>query len=199
MTDIPEDAILVTADAVDLYPSIPHRAGLEAFKITLDLTENKFISTDDKVKMAEFILKNNYFQFNGKLKQQISGTAIGSKFAPTYACVFMDQIETDFLRAQKNVPFVWFRYIDDVFLLWTHGENKLKSLMEKLNQFYPNLSFTYESSKNKIAFLDCKVNLFENKLNTELYVKPTDTHISTWVTSPHILSTLKSQKYTFKL
>ena len=48
--------------------------------------------------------------------------------------------------------------------------------MQKLNQFHRNLSFTYESSKTEIAFLDCKVNLFENKLTIDLCVKPTDTH-----------------------
>ena len=45
--------------------------------------------------------------------------------------------------------------------------------MEKFNQLYPNLSFTCESSKGEIAFLDCNVNLFENKLTTDLYVKQT--------------------------
>ena len=71
---------------------------------------------DNIVKMEEFVLKNNYFQFNDKVKQQISGTAIGMKFAPTYACLFMDQVETDFLRAQEKVRLVWFRYIDNIFL-----------------------------------------------------------------------------------
>ena len=65
LTDIPESAILVTPDVVGLYPSIPHQGGLEALKKTLDETENMFISTEDIVKMAEFVLKNNYFQFNG--------------------------------------------------------------------------------------------------------------------------------------
>ena len=32
--------------------------------------------------MAEFVLKNNYFEFNEKVCKQISGTA---KFAPPYA------------------------------------------------------------------------------------------------------------------
>ena len=80
------------------------------------MRENKFISTDNIVKIAEFVLKNNYFQFNDKVKQQILGTATGTKFAPTYACVFIDQVETDFLRAEESVLLVWFRYIDDVFL-----------------------------------------------------------------------------------
>ena len=33
---IPQDAIMVTADAVGLYPSIPHDAGLEALRKALD-------------------------------------------------------------------------------------------------------------------------------------------------------------------
>ena len=33
---IPENAILFTADAVGLYPSIPHEAGLKALREVLD-------------------------------------------------------------------------------------------------------------------------------------------------------------------
>ena len=64
----------------------------------------------------------------------------------------MDQVETDFLRAQENAPLVWFHYIDDVFYIWTHGENELKSFMQNLNQFHLNLRFTYVSSKKEIPF-----------------------------------------------
>ena len=92
LTDIPESAILITPDVVGLYPSIPHQGGLEALKKTLDETENIFISTDDIVKIAEFVLKNNYFQFNGWLK---SGIAIGTQFTLTSPCVFMDQSSRD--------------------------------------------------------------------------------------------------------
>ena len=49
--------------------------------------------------MAEFVLKNNYFGFNGKVKQQLSETAIGTKFAPPYDCIFIDQVETEFLES----------------------------------------------------------------------------------------------------
>ena len=91
---IPQGAIMVTADVVGLYPSIPHGAGMETLRKALDNRENKKISTDDLTNMAEFVLKKNYFEFNGKVKKQISGTAIGTKFAPPYACIFMDQVET---------------------------------------------------------------------------------------------------------
>ena len=49
--------------------------------------------------------------------------------------------------------------------------------------------------KIKIAFLDCKVNLFQNKLTTDLYVKPTDTHQYLDYTSSHPEHTKKSIVY----
>ena len=33
-------------------------------------------------------------------KKQVSGTAIGTKFAPHYACIFMDEIEIKSLQSQ---------------------------------------------------------------------------------------------------
>ena len=85
------------------------------------------------------------FDFNGKVKQQISGTAIGTKLAPPYVCIYMDKTETNFLKIQDLQPFIWLHYIDDIFFIWTHGEAELKRFMEKLNQFLPNLKSTYES------------------------------------------------------
>ena len=75
--------------------------------------------------MADFVLKNNFFEFNGEVKQQKCGTAIGTKFAPPCACIFMDEVETEFLKSQELQPFLWLRYIDDIFFIWTHGEKKL--------------------------------------------------------------------------
>lgn len=40
--------------------------------------------------MTEFVLKNNYFDFNGQVKHKISGTAISTKFETTHACIFTD-------------------------------------------------------------------------------------------------------------
>ena len=69
---------------------------------------SKSITTKDLIKMARFVLQNNYFEFNGIVKQQISRTAAGTKFAPTYACIFMDKLETDFLNMQEYLLLVWY-------------------------------------------------------------------------------------------
>ena len=101
LSTIPDNALLITADVVGLYPSIPHEAGLRALKEAIDKQHKKCIPTEDLVKMSEFVLKNNLFEFNSKIKQQVSGTAIGTKFAPPHACLFMDKFETSFLETQQ--------------------------------------------------------------------------------------------------
>ena len=55
----------------------------------------------------------------------------GTKFAPTYAPIFMDEIETNFLDTQYFKLLVWFRYIDDVFFIWTHGKEKLEEFLKR--------------------------------------------------------------------
>ena len=96
--------------------------------------------------MADFVLKNNFFEFNGEVKRQKCGTAIGTKFAPPYACIFMDEVETEFLKSQELQPFLWLRYTDDIFFIWTHGEEMLTLFLMMHTQFlnfHSNLKFTY--------------------------------------------------------
>ena len=128
---IPDNALLVTADVVGLYPSIPHQAGLIALKEALGNRLLKKIPTDDLIKMAEFVLSNNFFEFNINTLQQISETAIGPKFAQPYACIYMDQVEQKFLATQINQPLIWLRYVDDIFFIWTHGEKELEKFYVK--------------------------------------------------------------------
>ena len=68
---VPQNALLVTAGVVGLYPGIPRQDGL-ALSIKLDQREDKIVA------MAQFVLKNNYFEFDSMIKQQVLGTAIGT-------------------------------------------------------------------------------------------------------------------------
>ena len=66
MDEFPEGAILVTIDVVGLYPHIPHNEGLEAIRKILNTRTNQAIPTDDIVNLAELVLRNNNFEFDGK-------------------------------------------------------------------------------------------------------------------------------------
>ena len=65
---VPDNAILITANVVGLYPNIPHNEGLEVLKKRIDNFYEKSIPTEDLFKMAEFVLKNNYFEFKSNVK-----------------------------------------------------------------------------------------------------------------------------------
>ena len=166
--------------------------GLKALKQALDKREQKKIPTEDLLNMAEFVLKSNFFEFNSNIKQQISGTAIGTKCAPTCACIFVDESERAFLQTQDHQPLLWLRYIENIFFIWIHGEKTLQTYLEKLNKFHPNVKLTHESSKENISFLELNVKLSEEQLETDLYIKPTDWHQYSHYTSSHPERTKRS-------
>ena len=118
----------------------------------------------------------NYFEFDNKIKQQISEIAIQTKFAPPSVCIFMSDLETKFLEGQHYQPLVWLRYIDDIFLICTHAEESLKKFLKELTDFSKYIKFTYEYSSKNIPFLDLSVSLKDGKSSTDLHVKPTDRH-----------------------
>lgn len=49
--------------------------------------------------MTEVFLGNDYFGFFDITYQQISETAIGTKIANLYACIYMEEVETEFLNS----------------------------------------------------------------------------------------------------
>ena len=148
--------------------------------------------TADLIKTTKFVLKNNYFEFNGKVKQQISGTTTGTKCTPTHACINMDEFENEFLSLPSDKPLAWLRYIDEVFFIWTHGEKELHKFMEDLNNHQPNIKFF---SKNCVPFLDLDVQLSRSELTTNLHRKPTDRHQYLHFTSSHPNYTKRSIVY----
>ena len=80
------------------------------------------------------------------------------------------------LSKVKKKPSVWWRYIDDIFFIWEHGEESLKEFINEINSFHPTIIFTADWSKEKVNFLDVEVTLKNGALSTDLSVKPTDTH-----------------------
>ena len=62
------------------------------------------------------------------------------------------------LKSPEIKPWVWKRFIDDIFFIWTDTEENLDKFLEDLNKFHPSLRFAYEKSREKINFLDvhCK-------------------------------------------
>ena len=86
----------------------------------LDLRTEKDISGYTMEELAKIVLKNKMFTFNLKIYRQKRSTAIGTKFSQAYSILFMSDLEE---RIPKNLhlkPYLWRRYIDDIFFRWQH-------------------------------------------------------------------------------
>ena len=80
----------------------------------------------------------------------------------------------------KNAPFqphTWLRYIDDIFMIWTEGPDKLKIFIDYLNNIHSTVKFTSSHSSTNVPFLDVSVSLTnDGSISTDLYTRPTDEH-----------------------
>ena len=133
------------------------------------------MTTDALVELADIVLKNNYFQFLYKTFKQKRGTAIGTKFASP----IFHFVHARFGRLLSDIepkPYILWRYIDDIFLIWEHGEISLKSFLEKISSIHATITFMADWSYSSFNFLDVKVIFKDGKIITDLHVTPTDNH-----------------------
>ena len=193
--DLPEDALLVSFDVVRLYLYIPHEEDIEIMEEFLNQSEVKDISTKSLCDLAAIILKNNFFEIGDKVYHQLLGTAIGTKFAPTYANLFMTGLEKKIFGNTNFKPLLWLQYLDDIFCIWTEGFDRLQEFYQYLNSFHSTIKFTMEFSKEQINFLDAKISQKEGTLQTDLHCKSTDTHQFLHFRSCHCYSYKKSILY----
>ena len=78
-----------------------------------------------------------------KTFKQKRGITIGTKFAPSYSVLFIAKLEEETLSEIKLKPYLWWRYIDDIFFLWKNGEEKLKEFIEHLNEKHLTINFLF--------------------------------------------------------
>jgi len=91
-------------------------------------------------------------------------------------------------------PEVWFRYVDDTFVIWRHGKAELRKFLIFLNNQHPNIHFTTDIEENgKLLFLDvliCKK--ADGTLGHQVYRKPTHTDRYLHAESHHHLAQKQS-------
>ena len=109
---LPETCIPVTIDVVSLYTNITADGpdgGLQAFEKALNQRADQSVPTDYIMSLMRMVLGGNIFSFNGRLYTQRIGTAMGTRVAPTYACIFMAWLETELLAKWTGTKPILFK------------------------------------------------------------------------------------------
>ena len=68
-------------------------------------------------------------------------------------------------------PYLWLRFSDEIFCIWTDGLEKLQEFFKFLNAFHPTIKFTMDYSYETINFLNVPLSKRKSTLETDLYSK----------------------------
>jgi len=118
--------------------------------------------------------KNQLFQFQGNLYEQVDGVAMGSPLGPLMANAFMCGIEEQ-LEIHYKMPAFYKRCVDDTFSKMPDATTAAEFL-STLNEIHPSVSFTMElEDNNRLPFLGMGIIKNRSQLDTKVYKKPTDT------------------------
>ena len=157
---IKQGDVLVSYSVSSLFTSIPLDETIELladkafcnnwFNLSYDLK----ISKNDLIELLTIATKEQLFQFDGQLDEQIDGVAMGSPLGPLLANFFMCNIE-DILQV---------------------NENDARQFLQDLNQIHPSLKLTMELENNGVLpFLGIQLINKSPNIKTKVYVKPTST------------------------
>ncbi|XP_014791332.1 uncharacterized protein LOC106884454 [Octopus bimaculoides] len=186
---VPENTILASFDVTNLYANIPLTLSLEAIKHWIENYRefiDKRFKTDFITKATQLIiLEENTFTFNNKTYRQIKGTAMGTKFAPSYVNLVMGFLENKLYEEigrifehdfGEDIKKMWKRYLDDCFIFWNRSD--LRTFHNIPNTLHPSIKFTTETSYKELRFLDISIKIHNSIVTTHIYYKkPTHSNI----------------------
>jgi len=148
------------------------------------------------LELLEITLNNNDFEFEGQFYLQILGIAMGRKYAPSAANIYLRKFDHMAMYDFRIKPKLYSRFLDDIFGVWLGSRQELQAYQEFLNSLIPGIKVTFTATQQIIEFLDVHVYKQINPsgsctLQTKVYFKPTDTHQLLHRTSFHPPHTFK--------
>jgi hypothetical protein len=140
-------------------------------------------------------MENNIFSFSNTYWQQLTGTAMGTPVACSYATIAYGQHKnTRVLTTFKPFLLYYRRYIDDIFGIWlppaTGNTKTWERFKMELNN-WGSLKWILEAPSKQTVFLDLQLKLNGTTINTSTYQKDLDLYLYLPPKSAHPPSCLK--------
>lgn len=193
---IPTSAFFFSMDVDSLYTNIDIDSGIDSVKkIFLKYPDPKRPDAE-LIQLLDINLRRNDFVFDEKYYLQIKGTAMGKRFAPAYANIFMANWEEGVFMKCKKKPLHYLRYLDDIWGVWDDTQEEFQAFLAILNSYDPSITLKSETHHTHIDFLDTTVykgSTFSitGQLDVKVFFKKTDTHALLYRSSFHPAHTFK--------
>lgn len=175
------DSAFFSMDVDNLYTNIPIEAGINCVRTVFERNPDPKRPDQELLRLLEISLTRNDFVFNEKYYLQVKGTAMGKRFAPAYANIFMANWEQEVLAKCETKPKCYLRYLDDIWGVWSESREEFDNFVQILNTHDPSITLKKEFDEHSIDFLDTTVFkgpdfLQTRKLDIKVHFKTTDTH-----------------------
>ena len=153
---------------VSLYTNIPINEAIEVIK---------HITDPDTTYLVGICLTSTFFSFDGEFYEQTCGVTMGSLLSLVVANLFMEDFESKALTSSRLLPMLWKSFVDDTFVIWSHGKEKLELFFLHLNNQSSSIKFTMEFECNgSLPFLDILLSRNDNgSFSHQVYRKKTHT------------------------
>ena len=79
---------------------------------------------------------------------------MGTKTPLAYANIFMKYLEQDLMATSPKKPKIWWRFIVDILVVWSHLRKELDNFITLANNYHPSIKFLVTVDANQISFLD---------------------------------------------
>jgi len=132
-----QEDTMISFDVTSLFTKVPIEEALQAIsaRLTQDdtLDDRTAIPMPDICALTELCLRSAYLTFDSTFFEQVEGAAMGSPLSLVVANLFMEAFEERALESAVLRPRIWLRYVDDTFVHWPHGEDKVDTFHNHLN------------------------------------------------------------------
>jgi hypothetical protein len=175
-------------DIKDLLVNLPKQGIIQSTIFWLDNNNiNKKIK-EQVTHLLKVIIGQNYFQYNNQFFRPRNSIAIGSPISGTLAEIYLQHTEELFIKhwIESQEIFYYKRYVDDIIII--RNQNKINeiAITNVINGIIEQLGFkATEEINNSINYLDLTINRNINKIELDIYRKPTNADITIQYTSNH--------------
>jgi len=187
-TPLTPTSAFASLDITNMYSNIPTEETKHILHSSLTRNEIDRHTITELMSWYEIVTQQNYFKNNDQIIIQKDGLAMGAPSSSIISEIFLQNIEQKHLPsiAKKHNLTNYFRYVDDILIVYDAQQTDIASLLADFNSLHPKLQFTKETEQNnQINYLDITIHRQKTKVKISIYRKPTYTYTIIPFTSNH--------------
>ena len=181
-----ENDLLITGDVNSLYTNMNLNRTVAVIRRLFKKVPEIGRPDNLIIELLDFTLKHNDFEFNNEFFLQTCGCAMGKKYSPGLANLYLETLDK-FIINYKIKPKIYLRYLDDIFLIMNKSPNlDIQAFEVEINSIIPDIKVDLNSNELSIDFLDVTVfkeddysvgtKVFFKETNNRLLLNPTSCH-----------------------